>query len=238
MRTMKLIQSIMALVAVFALSSSQIMAQESRSVSVKNFNGLSVSSGIDLYLTQGSTESLVIKGKSDVIENVEIEQKGSDVHIKYKSGMNWSSMWRNQTIKVYVSYKTLERLSASGGSDVFSQNAMRATDLTINASGGSDIKLALNCKNLALSVSGGADVELRGTGENFSVSASGGADVNAYDFVVNYAKASVSGGADANLHVNKGLDAAASGGGDVSYKGSAVLKRTNSSKSGDVRRVN
>jgi len=211
-------------------------AQDSRNVPVKHFNGLSVGSGIDLYLSQGQNESLTIKGQKDVIDDVIVEQKGTDINIRYKSRINWS-MLKGATIRVYVNYKTLERLAASGGSDVYTQNPMRANALDISASGGADLKLTLNCKNLNMSVSGGADVELKGSGENLSLSASGGADVDAYGYVVNYAKVAASGGADIHISVSKGLDAAASGGADIRYKGNAVLKRDNSSKSGDITHV-
>ncbi|MCY1514576.1 putative auto-transporter adhesin, head GIN domain [compost metagenome] len=236
MKTMQFTKRFFSFVLFFSLLSAIALAQSSRSVSVKNFDGISVGSGIDLYLTQGAEESLTIKAGKNVIDNVVVEQKGGDINIRYKTKINWSILMDEQ-IKVYVSYKNLERLAASGGSDVYTQNPMKVNVLDLSASGGADVKLTLNCKNLSLSASGGADIYLKGNGENLSLSASGGADINAFGYVVNYAKVAVSGGADADIYVNKGLDAAASGGGDVNYKGTAVLKRTNSSKSGDVTHV-
>ncbi|RYE58210.1 MAG: DUF2807 domain-containing protein [Sphingobacteriales bacterium] len=230
-------KSTLVAIAFFIGNTMFVQAQDSKNVAVKNFSGLSVSSGIDLYLTQGATENLTIKGRNDVIENVIVEQNGDDVAIKYKSGMNWSSLFKNQSIKVYVSYKTLKRLAASGGSDVYTENTLKTDILSLAASGGSDLKLALACKDLSLSISGGSDAELRGSADNFKLTASGGSDVDAFGFPVNYAKANVSGGSDANLFVNKILEAAASGGSDVTYKGSATLKKTSNSKSGDVTHI-
>ena len=148
--------------------------------------------------------------------------------------MDWSNLFKNQSIKVYVSYRTLKRLTASGGSDVYTQNALKTDMLSLSASGGSDLKLALICKDLSLSISGGSDAELTGSGENFKLTASGGSDVNCFGFAVNYAKVVVSGGSDANLYVNKILEASATGGSDVNYKGNASLKKMNNSKSGDI----
>ncbi len=231
------LKSALVVIAFLGTTTMFAHAQDSKSVSVKNFSGVTVSSGIDLYLTQGGTESLTIKGRKDVIENVIIEQNGSDVAIKYKNGMNWSSLFKNQSIKVYVNYKTLKRLAASGGSDVVTQNTLKTDMLSLSASGGSDLKLNLTCKDLSLSISGGSDAELNGSAENFKVAASGGSDVDAFAFPVNYAKATVSGGSDANLFVNKILEAGASGGSDVNYKGNASLKKMSNSKSGDVNHV-
>jgi len=208
-------------------------AQSKRNVAVKNFNSLSVSSGIDLYLTQAQSESLSIEGQQSAIDDIIVEQTGSAIRIHYKSKINWNIL-RSAPIKVYVHYKTLARLAASGGSDVFTQNLMRSQSLDVQASGGSDMNLNLVCKNLHLELSGGADVTLKGRSENLSLSASGGADVKAYSLITDYAKVAVSGGSDAYIYVQKGLDARASGGGDIHYKGNAVLKNTNPSHSGDI----
>jgi len=220
-----------------AISSCVAKAQETKNVAVKTFNSITVSSGIDLYLTQGNTESLNIKTDAETMKNIVVEQNGSNVTLKFKEGINWSSMLKNREIKAYVNYKNLTNLSASGGSDVFSQNQIKADKLSIHASGGSDLKLNLTCKDLALQISGGSDADLKGKAENMSLQASGGSDIDAYEFITEYAKVTVSGGSDANIYVNKGLEASASGGSDVHFKGDAALKKTSSSKSGEVIRV-
>ena len=238
MKIANLIKTSLLSLFIIGLGISDVNAQTSKNVGVKNFNAISVRSGIDLYLTQGTTETLTIKGDEDLIKDVIVEQNGSDLTIKYKEGVNWGRLFKNQSIKVYVNYKTLKGLTASGGSDVYTQNTLKTDLLNVKASGGSDVKLTLACKDLNLEISGGSDADLSGSGENMSLSASGGSDVDAFGYVVNYAKVNVSGGSDANIFVNKGLEAGASGGSDVSYKGNASLKKTTSSKSGDIRRVN
>lgn len=216
--------------------SIQVSAQ--RNVTVKNFNSIGVSSGIDLYLTQGDSESLVIKGNNDVIKDVVVEQNGTSIKIKYKDGINWGRLFKNESIKVYVTFKTLSALAASGGSDVYSQNNLKLENLSIAASGGSDLKLTLTCKDLKMSISGGSDVELKGSGESLVLNASGGCDVNAYGYQVSNARIAASGGCDANVYVTKALEVSASGGSDVRYKGNPSVKKTNNSKSSDVTHVN
>jgi hypothetical protein len=229
--------SIFALLIV-CTSISSAVAQNSRNVNVKNFKSITVSSGIDLYLTQGNTESLTIKGDDDLIKDVIIEQNNGNIRIKYKEGINWGRLFKNQSIKVYVNYISLTDLTSSGGSDVYTQNNLKSDVLNLKASGGSDLKLSLTVRDLSLNISGGSDADLKGSGENFQLTASGGSDVNAFGYMVNNAKVTVSGGSDANIYVNKALEANASGGSDVNYKGKASLRKTSSSKSGDVNRVN
>ncbi|KQM74656.1 hypothetical protein ASE74_01325 [Pedobacter sp. Leaf216] len=213
-------------------------AQESKNFPVKNFSGISVSSGIDLYLTQGNSESISIKSDSETLNDIVVEQNGDNVNIKFRDGIKWSGMFKNRVIKAYVSFKTLNALAASGGSDVFTQNQIKTDKLAIRSSGGSDLKLTISCNDLSVQSSGGSDIDLKGKASNMTIQSSGGSDVNAYELVTDYAKVQASGGSDVSLNVNKGLEASASGGGDVSYKGNASLKKTSSSKSGEVHHVN
>jgi len=223
----------------FIVAASYIAkAQETKSFTVKNFNSIGVSSGIDLYLTQGGSESVNVKADSEILKDIVVEQSGSNVTLKFKDGINWGSMFKNRTIKAYVSFKSLNAIAASGGSDVFAQNQIKTDKLAIRSSGGSDLKLSVVCKDLSIQSSGGSDIDLKGKAENMTIQSSGGSDIDAYELIADYAKVQASGGSDVNLYVNKGLEASASGGGDVSYKGNASLKKTSSSKSGDVHHVN
>lgn len=229
-----------ALPVLFALSLNTISAkaQENKNVALTNFNEVTVSSGIDLYLTQSGSENIKVSAHKDLIKNVIVEKNGTALNVKYKNNSNWGRLFKGQSIKVYVNYKTLQAITASGGSDVYGQNTLKSPKLNLNASGGSDLKLSMAVKDLEVAASGGSDIKLKGTATNMIVASSGGSDVEALDLVTDYAKVSASGGSDANVHVNKGLEANASGGSDINYKGNAAVRQTSSPKSGDVKKIN
>ena len=236
MKSVFLHRTFLCLVAglTFAVSAN---AQTTKNIAVNNFSGISISSGIDLYISQTGTESVKLVGDEDLIDNIAVEKDGSSIRIRYKEGFRWTNLFSKKTVKAYVTLKELKELNASGGSDVYSQNTIKSTQMEIHASGGSDIKLSLVCNDIAIHSSGGSDISLTGSASNMTLSTSGGSDVNALNFPVDYAKVSASGGSDANVHVNKALEASASGGSDVHYKGNASYKKTSSSKSGDVTRI-
>jgi hypothetical protein len=212
-------------------------SQQTKNIALKNFQGVSVASGIDLYLSQGTTESVKIVAHPDLINDVIVEKNGNSLAIRYKNNISWSRIIKGQSIKVYVSCKTISTLSASGGSDVYSENTLKNNTLSIAASGGSDIKLNIIAQDLEIKTSGGSDVSLKGSATNMNASASGGSDIDALDLVVDYAKVSASGGSDVNINVSKALEAGASGGSDINYKGNASVNKTSSSKSGDVKKL-
>lgn len=226
------------LTLVFSLFVLTLNAQDSKTIPLRNFNEISVSSGIDLYLAQSNAENIKISAHADLLKNVIIEKENTSLKISYKNNVSLSRLLKGQGIKVYVNYKTLLALSASGGSDVYSQNTLKIDRLIVRASGGSDIELSLVTKDLQVETSGGSDIKLKGSAVNMQASASGGSDIDALELIVEYAKVTASGGSDANVNINKALEASASGGSDVHYKGNASVKKTSSSKSGDVKRIN
>jgi hypothetical protein len=220
------------------ISNSLFAQQVNKTVSVNNFSEITVSSGIDLYLTQAGAESAKIVGDKELADKVLIEKDGNSLRIKFKESTNWSAFFRKQgQVKVYVNVKTLKALHASGGSDVYGQNAIKTDKIDLHTSGGSDVKVNLICKDITIESSGGSDLYLSGSAENMDLRSSGGSDVHAEKFSVDYAKVNSSGGSDANIHVNKALEANASGGSDIRFSGNAAYKKTSDSKSGSVRRI-
>ncbi|MHA4893126.1 head GIN domain-containing protein [Pedobacter sp. PWIIR3] len=213
-------------------------AQESKSVALRDFQEVSITSGIDLYITQSTSESIKIVAHPDILEKVVIEKKGSLLNIHYKENFSWSRFIKDQDTKIYISVKTLHAISASGGSDVYTQNTIKTDKLMLHASGGSDIDFSLNSRDLQIETSGGSDINLKGSATNMLAKASGGSDIDALGLVVEYAKVEASGGSDANVNVSKALEIRATGGSDVSYKGNAVVRKTSSDRSGDVKRLN
>lgn len=221
----------------FFFFTSLSKAQQNKNIALTNFNGITVSSGIDLYLTQSNSENIKVSAHKDLLENVIIEKNGSTLTVKYKSNEGWGRMFKGESIKVYINYKNLNAITASGGSDVFSQNTIKTPKLNVRASGGSDVSLDIIADDLEVTTSGGSDVKLKGKVKNMILQTSGGSDVEAYQLISEYAKVTSSGGSDANVYVTKGLEASASGGSDINYKGDAALNKTSSSKSGDVRHI-
>jgi len=221
-------------IAVTSLFQTAI-AQQTKTAAISNFNQVTVSSGIDLYLKQGDTEKVSVVSNAELLKDVIIEKKGSSLNIRFKNNISWQRIFKGKSIKAYVTYKTLNSLSASGGSDVFTQNTLKTSRFSVHVSGGSDLKMNIIAEDLDLHSSGGSDVELKGSARNLEINSSGGSDIDAFNFIVENARVHSSGGSDVNIHVTNALEANASGGSDIVFKGKAALKN-NSSKSGSVKR--
>lgn len=217
------------------LSSSSEDWRKDRSVS--DFNSLSVSNGIDVYLSQGNAEKLTIEAKGVDEDQVISEVRNGTLKLyierKGMGGWNWG---RNTSVKAYLTFRQLKNLQASGGADVFGQGRLSFNDLNLEASGGSDVKLDLQADDLNVSASGGADAILQGSARSLNAEGSGGADLDARKLIVETCNANSSGGSDVYINATRELRMKASGGSDIYYYGPAKVLGKSESGGSDIKR--
>ena len=201
---------------------------------VDNFNSIKVSTGIDLYITMGETESVKIVADDDIIDDLITEVKNGTLRIYMKQN-NWFNCNGNKTKKAYVTVKELEAINASSGSDVRSENTLKGQDLKVNVSSGSDVDIDLFYKNLWVNTSSGSDAKLSGKVKTLHAEASSGSDIKAHNLKSVICKLRASSGSDITVNVSGELYAKASSGADIRYYGNPEIRDTDESSGGDVR---
>ena len=203
----------------------------------KGFHAIQVSGGIDLFLSSGE-EALAVSAREAEDRGrikTEVENGVLKIWFDWKEGGNFLK-GGNRQLKAYVSYKTLDRLSASGGSDVVVDGTINAGKFTLSISGGSDFRGSLNAQEVTVDQSGGADIDISGKASRITINASGGSDFDGYGLEAETATVGASGGSDVQITVTKQLTANASGGSDVSYKGNASAVTSNKSGGSSIRK--
>jgi hypothetical protein len=203
---------------------------------VSNFKGIHISSGIDLYLKQGSVESVKVVADKDKMDKIITENEGGILKIYIESSKNWLDFeWKkSKAMKVYVTVKDLNALSATGGSDVYTEGKLDLIKLELKATGGSDIRLTLDADELTCSTTGGSDVILAGTATVFKASSTGGSDLKASNLKTNFCTVSSTGGSDAYVWAEKEISISATGGSDVYHKGGARVVKSSSTGGSDI----
>lgn len=206
------------LVAVAPLSANKYDDPEiiTKKIKLTEFTKISVSSGWDLYLTQGDNHSMIVKADAKSMESLETEIKEGVLIIKSKSKF---SIIKNSKRVIHLTFIELEALNTSGGCDINFETKLRTENFQISMSGGSDLNnLDLEAKNLSLSTSGGSDAKINvGKIEYAKVAASGGSDVTLTKLDAQKFKMIISGGSDATLSgTSKASKITGSGGCDIS----------------------
>jgi len=229
---------VMMAMAGSALAQKIINDANAEKRNVSGFHGVEIGGGIDLYISQGNDETVAVSAADTKYrDRIKTEVKNGILKIwyDYKSGFNFDGNARK--MKAYVSFKELDRLQASGGSDVIVDGSIRVNSLDLEVSGGSDFNGNVELKTLKAHASGGSDVHISGTATRLDVQASGGSDFKGYDLIADICDIGASGGSDVYITVNKEMTADASGGSDIRYKGAGLIREVKSSGSSDIKRA-
>jgi hypothetical protein len=202
---------------------------------VKGFHGIEVSNAINLYLSQGEEETVVVSA-NDLKWREFIRTEVVDGILRISlDNRKWSR--GNVKIKAYVSFTTLDKLSASGASDVFVDGVITGDHLFIDLNGASDFKGAVNVKDLRLEQSGASDAHITGAVSGLAeIHSTGASDVKGYDLAVQNCSVHASGASDIRVTVKNELTADLSGASTVYYKGDGVVKDAKTSGASAVKR--
>jgi hypothetical protein len=212
----------------------------------KDFDGLSVSSGYDVYVEKGDNYSITITVDAEHVERIKASVNNGVLSLGVESGL-----FKNiKTLKAYITMPRLSSVTLSGGTDLVSNDVfvienfkattsggsdmsvnLRAEKADISLSGGSDLKMNIETTDLTLKSSGGSDAKLTGKAINVSFTSSGGSDIDAKDLLAHHVTAMASGGSDVKLHAEKTLTATASGACDIIYSGDPVVNANTSGAS-------
>jgi len=208
--------------------------------SVSGYHGVAVSGSIELFLTQGNEESVVISADDTSLRDkviTEVDDGILRIYLEHKNKIQID--WPNQKkIRAYVSVKDIDYLSSAGSGKLHIEGNMKADKLKVDISGSGNLEGAVTTKDLSLGISGSADADLSGTAEKSDFHISGSGNIRSYDFSTEYCTASISGSGNVKVTVTKELSAHISGSGSVFIKGDGLIRDYSASGSGKFKRVN
>ncbi|RUT73505.1 head GIN domain-containing protein [Ancylomarina longa] len=233
----KRITSLLSIFA-FVLSSSLIFAQKTENRNVGSFESISLSIHAKVYLNQGNSTSLKIKGNADDLEKILTETDGSTLKIKRKkASWGWNKSFKR--IEVYITTPTVRNLTISGSGNIITQTPIHTDDAEYVISGsGKLIVDDLHAKSVNCTISGSGDINLKGNGvEDVEINISGSGNVNAANLEAENVSIRVSGSGDCKVFASKSLNAKVAGSGDIYYRGKPEKLETKSLGSGSIKSV-
>ena len=257
------------LFAILLLAGFTLNAQEKTSIiydenaqvrKVPSFTAISVSSAIDLYLTQSNKNEVAVSASNDEIrDRIVTEVVGGTLIIRLGDKGTWMSWrkWGNYKTKAYVSIKDIDALSASGACNVHLVNTIESPKMRIKLSGASDFKGNIKAGVLMYQLTGASDykgqitansididgsgassIELTGNVDDLAVEVSGASDAKLYNLTAKGAILRASGASNIGVTVTEILRANSSGASDINYKGNPNVKESNTSGASNIRRRN
>jgi hypothetical protein len=203
---------------------------------VSGFHAIKVSNGIHLYLVQGNEEAVAVSASDkDYRDRIRTEVETGVLKIYYDndSWKFWDSDER-KNLKAYVSCKILDRLKASSGARVDVDGSIKSANLAMDFSSGSNFKGKVNVQELKVEQSSGAESFIGGVAAILRIQASSGSSMKGYELETDQCDANTSSGASVRVTVKKELNASASSGSEIYYKGAGVVRDLSTSSGGEV----
>lgn len=196
----------------------------------QSFTTIKATEGLDVYLTQGDSESITVEADENLHELIltDIEEGVLKIHTKENIG-NASAK------KVHVTFKDISSIISTSGSDVYSKNTMTVETLNLKSTSGSDMKLDVNTSVLYCNATSGSDMRLSGKTTKLIAEATSGSDIKAADLIAESSEVKATSGADITVNTSKELTAKATSGGDVKYYGNPEKVNKSDSSSGSIK---
>lgn len=223
-----------SLIIVLTLFSTVAFSQETETRNLSSFTGVKAAEGIDVYLKKGDKESAKVEVTGTRPENVITEVSGSYLKVHMRDG-NYRGKIQ---AKVYVTYVSVDKLSASSAGSIFADGTINARSMEISASSAGTIEVTVEAGDIEAGASSAGDVELKGKTRSLHADASSAGEVDAYDLDAENVEAEASSGGAIKISVSKALEANASSGGSVRYRGNPDKNNTSSSSGGSVKKSN
>src|SRR5450432_1777002 len=158
----KIIAGLLMMAAVFSAGAQKTIVNDANAEkrNIPGFTGISVSGGIDIYITQGNEDGIAVSAsETKYRDRIKTEVKNGLLTIWYDSrGMNWGM--GNKKLRAYISFKDINELHASGSSDVYISGTLKAVTLDLRLSGSSDLKGTVDIGNLKVDMSGASDITI------------------------------------------------------------------------------
>jgi hypothetical protein len=199
---------------------------------VESFTGVDVSHGITVQLSQGTTAEVKVESDDNIIDHISTEVVDNVLKIRYKN-----MIISDAHTTVYVKAETLEKLRASAGSQLRGDDLVRANNLSLKTSSGSVIDLNLEADTLTCKMSSGSTGDLKGKSTFMELRMSSGSTLDAKDFQSVSCTVKNSSGSESVLNVSTTLNAKASSGSIISYKGNPENVSSKESSGGSINKI-
>ena len=228
-----------------AITSTAVFAQKTindpnvEKRAVGSFHGIEVSTGIELTLTEGSTEEVAVSAaKTEFRDKIVTEVKNGilKIHYETKTG-SINKVKETKGLKAYVSYKILDMLDVNTGAEVNINGVLKSASLSLNANTGGLVKGEVSITTFKVNQNTGSKITLSGKAEKLEIEGDTGSKFNGEGLSTSNCNAKASTGAGIYITVQKELNVKANTGGFVKYKGEAGIRDIKINTGGSVKRI-
>ncbi len=175
------------------------------------FSGISAGIPGDVFVTQGTVQSLRVEADDNIISLVETVVENGLLTV----GMTDSGPYRNITINIYASMTDITRLELAGAGNIETTSPIQTDEIT--------------CL-----ISGAGDITLSGTARRQTAEITGAGNIRNSGLVSETCSATISGVGECEVNVTGQLDAVIPGVGTITYFGNPQTVNKDAGYSGTI----
>ncbi len=195
---------------------------------VDDFNRIFNEIHADLHITQGETFEVSIRGREDVIDEIDFDLNGNELSIDSRYCI------KNASVDIFITMPTITSVTNSGSGDILGTNLWVVDDIDLKMSGSGNIRADVEGDDIEVRINGSGDINITGDCDRQEIRISGSGRVRNFGLICNDADITITGSGRTEVNVNDNLDVRISGSGSVFYRGNPDV---NSSISGSGRVV-
>lgn len=237
----KLLLSFLFIAASAVIVSAQKMINDPNveKRTIGSFHGIDVGTGIELILTEGSTEEVAVSAATaEFRDKIVTKVENGILKIHYESKMGSVNKTKeSKDLKAYVSYKTLDLLDVNTGAKVKIDGVLKSASLSLNANTGALVDGEVDIASLKINQNTGSKVTLSGKADKLEIDGETGSKFKGEDMSTTNCSVTVSTGAIVLVKAEKELQVKANTGGNVKYKGSPAIKEIKTRTGGSVTKI-
>lgn len=202
---------------------------------VESFNQIEISDAIkaDIEFSSG-TEGVVVDANSNVHKYIRVRKINNRLVIDLERNVHFK---KSPTIEVHISAIELERVEASGASNVSFLDPWNTAYFDVKLSGASNFKGTLTTTNLDLDLSGASNCNLLGSTTTADCELSGASTMGTLNFEMDDLILRLSGASKASCTIHSTLSVKASGASSLLFSGAADIIHQDLSGASTIDRI-
>lgn len=208
------------------------MIKESRTVS--SFNEIEVNSAANVFLKQAESESVYIEGNQNLVSNIKTYVEDNKLIIETK---NKHKSVKSATLNVYINFKDLTKLINNSVGNIKSENRLNLSSFNLENNSVGNLFLDISCNNLNAELNSVGNVTFSGNATKANIQNNSVGNLDAFELTTEVLTIENNSVGDSKVNASKELYIEDNGVGSVSYKGDAVLKKSESNGVGKIKKM-
>ena len=192
-----------------------------RTLDIDDFSELEINSAFRVHVKKGPTFNVILSGRKDDVNNVEVEKNQEVLSLNYKGDLKKLTRLQKD-INAYIEMPSLYAVQLGGSSKGYI-SGFDEDFFDISLSGAAYAEVDIKATSVDAKIEGASKLELMGSGDRFDVEVYGASTLNALDFIVNSSDIETHNASTARIYASENLTISANGASNVIYEGDAAV---------------